>query len=82
MTAIASGTLAEISELLKQVGSTGGLVLGIALCTISNLLANRGADRERARREACDRERELEIRGQVTAREDRLLALHRQVTRQ
>ncbi len=61
---------------------SGELVLGIALCTVSNLIANRLADKERARRRACDRERELEIRGQATGKEDRLLALHGQLTRQ
>jgi hypothetical protein len=61
---------------------SGELVLGIALCTLVNVLANRAADRERARRAACDQERETAIRGQLTVREDRLLALHRQLTRQ
>jgi hypothetical protein len=61
---------------------SGQLIVGIALCTIVNVLANRGADKERARRMECDRGRELEIRGQLTVKEDRLLALHRQLTRQ
>ena len=63
-------------------GNAGALVLGIALCAMTNLLANRAADRERARRLAVDRERQAEIRGQAIIREDLLLSLGRQLTRQ
>ncbi len=45
-------------------------------------IANRAANRERERRLVCEREREQELRGQATAGEDGLRALHRQVTRQ
>ncbi len=56
--------------------------VAIAACTVVNAVANRAADRERERRLACERERERELRGQATAGEDGLRALHRQVTRQ
>ena len=78
--------IAFVSDILNGIavndGSTAVVLAGIALCTFSNILANRGVDRERARRLACDRASELEIRGQATVKEDRLLELHLQVTRQ
>jgi hypothetical protein len=53
-----------------------------AACAAVSWFANRGANRERERRLACERECEQELRGQATATEDGLRALHRQVTRQ
>lgn len=76
----ASAILSFLGDLPR--GTAGTLVLGIALCAISNLLANRAADGERARRLNVDRERQAEIRGQAIMREDLLLSLGRQLTRQ
>jgi hypothetical protein len=76
--------LGTLSGLLAglPLGRTGALVLGVALCAVVNALANRAADRERARRAAVDGLRTAEMRGQAVMREERLLALNDQLTRQ